>query len=506
MALNIPSGSTDLSTLHALSSQMKAASGRFGRVPSKVSQYHGVGDFSAAPIQNVVSGGDATPTPPPAPIPAPPPPPTPFIADPPPTPPAPLPGVDQGEVIGSSPTTSIEGIMGENIGKDMATGGLSRSVSSALKTGGLAYALEAPMSAAQPAVLNAAAMANLNPVSLALDIGDAAKSASDVSEIGEGYANLFGQEALDEAVEANAYNVQPKSLEAETALAMAKGYEPKGLKGLFSEKSPVEDELQKTAHAFSFVEGLPSDDIGFTPDPEAMASLSADLASVNAPISAEQAVMGMPAAGQMGGVGGPAVVGSLGPGDVGLSNAPATATTPGAVGQPSLFGPEEGFSAPQGARGTTTGNFGGGDDSGLGAGDLGVGGVDAADLGAALGSAGVGADGGDTVICTELYRQGLMSSEIYEADCNFGATIDETTRRGYQIWGKPLARAMSKSKLLTTIAKPFVLSWANHMAYGYGGKRTLFGTIALFAGIPICRLIGRILEFSSIRQAERSIQ
>ena len=172
---------------------------------------------------------------------------------------------------------------------------------------------------------------------------------------------------------------------------------------------------------------------GFTADPEAMASLSSDLAAANAPMSAEEAVMGMPAHGQTGGIG---------------------SESGGNVGS-----------------GATSSGYGGGE-----SGDVGGGGD------------------GDTVICTELYRQGLMPTDIYEADCAFGASLDSDVMEGYQLWGKPVAHAMSKSKLLTMIAKPFVLSWANHMAYGFGGKRTLFGRFALTIGVPICRFIGRRLN------------
>jgi len=485
---SLPQASTDLSKINLLSQQQKASSNRFGRVPTQISQYHGVGDFAAAPIQNVLSGGDPAPArPEPAPV-------VPSMESfaPPTTPQAPI-NVDKGAVETTySPPTSIEGIMGENIGSDLLGNMVGKGLVSGGKTAGLAYALNAPMSVAAPAVLGSVAMSPLNPVGLGLNLGGAAKSGMDVSQIGKGYADIFGQDALDQAVAANAQGEQPKSLEAQSALALAKGFEPKGLiSAAISDESVSEKELKKAKHILSLIEGPfaqeAQSEFSFNQNPEAMTSLSTDLEAANAPMGAEEAIMGMPAYGQPGGIGGGSIVGSLGPHDVGQGNAPASANTPGAVAQPGLV--QSGFSAPQGGEGTTTGNFGGGDEGGSsvsGSGGIGYGGGESGDVG--------GGGDGDTVICTELYRQGLMPTDIYEADCAFGASLDSDVMEGYQLWGKPVAHAMSKSKLLTMIAKPFVLSWANHMAYGFGGKRTLFGRFALTIGVPICRFIGRRLN------------
>ncbi len=93
------------------------------------------------------------------------------------------------------------------------------------------------------------------------------------------------------------------------------------------------------------------------------------------------------------------------------------------------------------------------------------------------------------VLCTELHRQGIMSDELYQADVEFAKTVDEATNRGYRLWATPIAKKMKTSKILTSILTPGIMSWAKHMA----GQKTLFGTIAMAVGVPICRLIGEVL-------------
>lgn len=97
-----------------------------------------------------------------------------------------------------------------------------------------------------------------------------------------------------------------------------------------------------------------------------------------------------------------------------------------------------------------------------------------------------------TVICTELYRQGLMSKEIYQKDQAYGEHFianDPEVYYGYALWATPIAKGMAKSKLLTNIMKPFALAWANQMA----GNNNNLGRAILWIGVPICRLIGRYI-------------
>lgn len=105
-------------------------------------------------------------------------------------------------------------------------------------------------------------------------------------------------------------------------------------------------------------------------------------------------------------------------------------------------------------------------------------------------------DAGGTVICSELYRQGLLSHDVYRADQHFGMRLmreDPDVVKGYHAWAKPLVRYMRKSPRFTrvfhkTLAEP----WAREMAVreGLDGVGTLRGKVLMALGLSTCRLIG----------------
>ena len=77
--------------------------------------------------------------------------------------------------------------------------------------------------------------------------------------------------------------------------------------------------------------------------------------------------------------------------------------------------------------------------------------------------------GSPSVICTELFRQGYLAKEIFEAD---GAYAKKFVSGGvssiYHFWAKPLVRLMQKSNFITQIVRPYGTAWATHMAYEMG--------------------------------------
>lgn len=80
---------------------------------------------------------------------------------------------------------------------------------------------------------------------------------------------------------------------------------------------------------------------------------------------------------------------------------------------------------------------------------------------------------GITVVCTEMHRQGIIDTATWEANTGFGKylyRVDPYGYFGYMSWGLPLANAMSKSKIITKIATPFMKGWINYIA----GEETLF--------------------------------
>lgn len=98
-----------------------------------------------------------------------------------------------------------------------------------------------------------------------------------------------------------------------------------------------------------------------------------------------------------------------------------------------------------------------------------------------------------SVLCTELHRQGILDSDTYTKDSEYGVRLYKTNPEilvGYHFWAVPLTKVMKKSKLVTTILKYPVLAWANHIS---GNKKNLFGTICVKVGQPVCGFIGRLV-------------
>jgi len=98
-----------------------------------------------------------------------------------------------------------------------------------------------------------------------------------------------------------------------------------------------------------------------------------------------------------------------------------------------------------------------------------------------------------SVLCTELHRQGILDSDTYTKDAEYGVRLYKTNPEilvGYHFWAVPLTKVMKKSKLVTTILKYPVLAWANHIS---GNKKNLFGTICVKVGQPVCGFIGRLV-------------
>jgi hypothetical protein len=58
--------------------------------------------------------------------------------------------------------------------------------------------------------------------------------------------------------------------------------------------------------------------------------------------------------------------------------------------------------------------------------------------------------GGGTIICTELYRQNLMSKEDHRLSWNFTVNnFSDTHINGYWYWAVPMVKLMKKNKLVT---------------------------------------------------------
>jgi hypothetical protein len=106
---------------------------------------------------------------------------------------------------------------------------------------------------------------------------------------------------------------------------------------------------------------------------------------------------------------------------------------------------------------------------------------------------------GGTVICTELHRQGLMDEAIFKADEAFGRYLRDNQKEvliGYHFWARPIVRLMQKSHGFAQIVNVLAKPWSYEMAYRVGArdKGSFVGKILMDVGVPVCRIIGRVVD------------
>lgn len=112
----------------------------------------------------------------------------------------------------------------------------------------------------------------------------------------------------------------------------------------------------------------------------------------------------------------------------------------------------------------------------------------------------------DTVICSELRRQGHLSEEICRYDSLYGATLDREAYHGYLLIFSPIARRMRRSRLLTAIVRPFGVATATEMAsrVNKGIRGTTIGKVILKVGIPFCRTVYRICYLKEMMEVDHA--
>jgi len=100
--------------------------------------------------------------------------------------------------------------------------------------------------------------------------------------------------------------------------------------------------------------------------------------------------------------------------------------------------------------------------------------------------------GGSKIICNELYNQGFLTQEIWEADERFGEALyqyDRESLLGYMMWGKHIVRLMRNYKNLTPIVYFLFRPWTLHMAFimGVVPSDNLIGNITHKIGLRFSR-------------------
>lgn len=104
-----------------------------------------------------------------------------------------------------------------------------------------------------------------------------------------------------------------------------------------------------------------------------------------------------------------------------------------------------------------------------------------------------------SVVCTELVRQGKLSTALYLADTTYAKNhASEKVLSGYRVWGIPLVRLMRKSAVVTAVAGFFAINRAHYIAAisgttEYKMHKAAIGAVINTVGVPICYVIGSLL-------------
>ena len=104
-----------------------------------------------------------------------------------------------------------------------------------------------------------------------------------------------------------------------------------------------------------------------------------------------------------------------------------------------------------------------------------------------------------TVICSELYRQGFMSYESYLADARFGMKLKASHPKVvdvYRALATPVVLLMRKSKMFTKYVNAISKPWREHMEFVEGVRPhdNEVGKTIMKIIIPLFTLLGNISE------------
>lgn len=96
-----------------------------------------------------------------------------------------------------------------------------------------------------------------------------------------------------------------------------------------------------------------------------------------------------------------------------------------------------------------------------------------------------------TVICTELHRQGLLSSDLYDhpkAREHFLA-LHPLVISGYHLWALPVVERMKSSPKLSANLLPVAKARYEMVTTG---RFNLLGAVTIYLGQPLCYILGAI--------------
>lgn len=111
--------------------------------------------------------------------------------------------------------------------------------------------------------------------------------------------------------------------------------------------------------------------------------------------------------------------------------------------------------------------------------------------------------GGSKVICTELVRQGMMSTDDLRLGHRFVAErLSQAHVDGYHAWAVPVVRLMRRSPMTTRFFRVLARARADHIAghYGCAERGSLLGRVLCAVGEPMCWVIGKLSRRTDYRK------
>lgn len=112
------------------------------------------------------------------------------------------------------------------------------------------------------------------------------------------------------------------------------------------------------------------------------------------------------------------------------------------------------------------------------------------------------AAGAKTVICTELERQGLLDTELYNAGHEHFLSLPAEIVAGYRVWANKVVPILRKHTWLARAIAPLVTQRYEYIVHG---RFSLFGWASVAIAQPICFVIGSyVLAISGDKNGDLS--
>lgn len=98
---------------------------------------------------------------------------------------------------------------------------------------------------------------------------------------------------------------------------------------------------------------------------------------------------------------------------------------------------------------------------------------------------------GGTVICSELYRQGIVSKELLDLEDQYHRNFTWAVYWGYRHWADPVVVLMQRSKLVTQLIAVFGKAFLKEVAHQVDPSRkgSWLGAWLLKHGVPMCEAL-----------------